>query len=42
MHVEAHLSLTELKQLVRAEQNVKLAKRMQMVVLAIEGYTPAR
>ena len=39
MHVEDHLSLPALKQLVRAEQNVKLAKRMQMVVLAIEGYT---
>jgi transposase len=39
MHVEDHLSLVALKQLVRAEQNVKIAKRMQMVVLAIEGYT---
>lgn len=39
MHVETHLSLTELKRWVRAEQNVKLAKRMQMVVLALEGYT---
>ena len=38
MHVKNHLSLSELKRLVRAEQDVKLSKRMQMVVLAIEGY----
>jgi transposase len=39
MHVEAHLSMAELKRLARAEKNVKLSKRMQMVVLAVEGYT---
>lgn len=39
MHVEDRLSLAELKQLARVEQDVKLLKRMQMVVLAIEGYT---
>lgn len=39
MHVEDHLSLAELKRLARGEQDVKLSKRMQMVVLAIEGYT---
>lgn len=39
MHVKNHLSLTELKRLVRVERDVKLLKRMQMVVLAIEGYT---
>jgi transposase len=39
MHVEDHLSLVELKRLARAEKNVKLSKRMQMIVLAIEGYT---
>ncbi len=38
MDVKAHLSLTELKQLARAEQDLKLSKRMQMVVLALEGY----
>lgn len=39
MHVEDHLSLAELKRLARSEQDVKLSKRMQMVVLAMEGYT---
>jgi len=39
MRVEDHLSLVELKRLARAEKNVKLSKRMQMVVLAIKGYT---
>lgn len=39
MDVVEHLSLAELKRLARVEQDVKLAKRMQMVVLAIEGYT---
>jgi transposase len=39
MHVEAHLSVTALKRLVRAEKDVKLSKRIQMVVLALEGYT---
>jgi transposase len=39
MDVQDHLSLAELKQLARAEQDVKLSKRMQMVVLALEGYT---
>ena len=39
MHVENHWSLAELKRLARAQQDVKLSKRMQMVVLAIEGYT---
>lgn len=39
MRVENHLSLAELKQLARGERDVKLSKRMQMVILAIEGYT---
>lgn len=39
MHVEDHLSLVELKRLARVEKQVKLSQRMQMVVLAIEGYT---
>ena len=39
MDVKDHLILTELKQLARAERDVKLSKRMQMVVLAMEGYT---
>lgn len=39
MDVKDHLSLSELKQLARAEQDAKLSKRMQMVVLALEGYT---
>jgi hypothetical protein len=39
MEVKDHLSLAELKQLVRTERGAKLSKRMQMVVLALEGYT---
>jgi len=39
MHVADHLSLAELKRLVRSEKEAKLSQRMQMVVLAIEGYT---
>ena len=39
MDVKDHLSLVELKRLARAEQDVKLSKRMQIVVLAVEGYT---
>jgi transposase len=39
MDVKDHLSLAELKQLARAEKDAKLSKRMQMVVLALEGYT---
>lgn len=39
MHVEDHLSLVDLKRLARTEKDVILSKRMQMVVLAIEGYT---
>jgi transposase len=39
MHVEDHVPLAELKRLSRSERNAKLAKRIQIVVLAIEGYT---
>ena len=39
MHVEDHVSLAELKRLARSEKDAKLSKRIQMVVLAIEGYT---
>ena len=39
MHVERHVSVEELKRLARSEQDVRIAKRIQMVVLAIEGYT---
>ena len=39
MHVEGHLSLAELKRLARTEQNAKLSRRIQMIVLALEGYT---
>ena len=39
MHVEPHVSVDELKRLARGEQDVRLANRIQMVVLAIEGYT---
>lgn len=39
MHVKDHLSLTELKRLARVEQDAKVSKRIQMIVLAIEGYT---
>jgi transposase len=39
MDVKDHLSLAQLKQLARAEKDAKRSKRMQMVVLALEGYT---
>jgi transposase len=39
MHVEPHVSVDELKRLARSEQDVRIAKRIQMVVLAVEGYT---
>ena len=39
MHVEDHVSLAELKRLVRSERDAKLSKRFQIIVLAIEGYT---
>lgn len=39
MDVKDHLSLAELKRLARVEQDVKVSQRIQMVVLAIEGYT---
>lgn len=39
MHVVGHRSLDELKRQARAEKDVRVAKRIQMVVLAIEGYT---
>jgi transposase len=39
MHVEDHVGLAELKRLARAEKHAKLSKRIQMIVLAIEGYT---
>lgn len=39
MHVEDRVELAELKRLVRAEKDVRLARRIQMVVLAIEGHT---
>ncbi|QDS99173.1 helix-turn-helix domain-containing protein [Adhaeretor mobilis] len=39
MEVEPHLSLAELKRLARFESDVKRSKRLQMVVLALEGYT---
>lgn len=39
MHVKYHVELAELKRWARAEKDVRLAKRMQMVVLAIEGFT---
>lgn len=39
MHVEDQVELAELKRLARAEKDARLAKRMQMVVLAIEGFT---
>jgi transposase len=39
MEVKDHLSLAELKQCARAEKDAKLSKRMQMVDLALEGYT---
>lgn len=39
MHVEDHLSLVELKRLARSEQDARFSRRLQMVVLAVEGYT---
>lgn len=39
MQVEPHVSVDELKRLARGEPDVRIAKRIQMVVLAIEGYT---
>lgn len=39
MEVKGHRSLAELKRLARRECNAKRAKRLQMVVLALEGYT---
>lgn len=39
MDVKPHLSLAELKRLARREPDAKLSKRLQMVVLALEGYT---
>ena len=39
MNVKDHLSLAELKRLARAESDAKLSRRIQMVILALEGYT---
>jgi len=39
MHVVDHVGLVDLKRLARGEKNAKLSKRIQMIVLAIEGYT---
>jgi transposase len=39
MQVEAHLPLTELKQLEREETNAARSKRMRIVILALEGWT---
>ena len=39
MHVESHVSLEELKRLERAERDARLARRLRIVILAIEGWT---
>jgi putative transposase len=39
MHVESHLPLTELERLERVEKNAAKAKRLRMIILAIQGYT---
>lgn len=39
MHVQDHLTLAELKRRARAEKDAKLARRFQIIVLAIEGWT---
>jgi transposase len=39
MHVDGQRTVAELKRLARRESDARVAKRIQMVVLAIEGYT---
>ena len=39
MHVEAHLPLEELKRLEREEKDADRARRMRIVILAVEGWT---
>ena len=39
MHVEAHLPLDELKQLERQEKDAPRARRLRIIILALEGWT---
>ena len=39
MHVKDYVPLEKLKQLARSESNPKLAQRIQIIVLAMQGYT---
>ena len=39
MNVKDYVPLDELKKIARSEKNTKLAQRIQIVVLAIQGYT---
>ncbi len=39
MHVESHLSLTELKRVERGERDARRARRLRIVILAIKGFT---
>ncbi len=39
MYVKDHVSLEKLKQLSRSEKKPKVARRIQIIILAIQGYT---
>ena len=39
MHVKDYVPLEKLKKLARSETNAKIAQRIQIIVLALQGYT---
>ncbi len=39
MHVKDYVPLEKLKKLVRSEKNPRVARRIQIIILALEGYT---
>ena len=42
MHVKDYVPLEKLKKLVRSEKNPRVARRIQIIILALEGYTHPR